>query len=317
MLSQKYKREFLRIDRNYELQSIMHKIVSKEEEIGITVIKWDTENVEDFLKDLKSISPGFVNRSFTFLRNFVSFIGSKEKIEVPEYKLEFGKLYDFIDYNKLLSTIITYKQYRHIRDQFRLNLRDKVIFELAWNLLTKEEIKYLKNEDIKFSKSKETGLEIVLLKISDTKVIRIEDPETVINISKCMREGHFYVESKDNRNKMNKLKDTPYLIRATTNGPKKVPKPGEVLDESIANPGQSLKDAFESLNITCPGIDDINMITLESIRRSKLIYLLAPQNEKYFDRQLIMTMLDAGNIESNLYWLKKVARIKYNQMKGE
>ena len=177
MLSQKYKREFLRIDRNYELQSIMHKIVSKEEEIGITVIKWDTENVEDFLKDLKSISPGFVNRSFTFLRNFVSFIGSKEKIEVPEYKLEFGKLYDFIDYNKLLSTIITYKQYRHIRDQFRLNLRDKVIFELAWNLLTKEEIKYLKNEDIKFSKSKETGLEIVLLKISDTKVIRIEVPE--------------------------------------------------------------------------------------------------------------------------------------------
>lgn len=305
MLGIKYKDEFLKKDKNKDLEAIMDRIITKEEQYGIDCANWSVEQIEEFLRDLHSISPNTISRSLTYLRNFVGFICAKEKLNCPEYKLEFGKLYDLVDFNKLLNSIITFEQYRHIKNQLDLNLRDKVIFTLAWHLLGNDEIKTLKEKDIEFAEAQDTGMEIAILHLSDTKIIKVEDPEAVEDIKNLINEKYYHIEAKDGKTKRMQFKYSEYLIKPVNVGRAKK-------EDYISNPSLALQSAIEQQGVTCPDID-VNELSIESIRRSKLIYMLAPQNEKYFDNLIIRTILDSGNGDSNLFWLKKVAKMKYSE----
>lgn len=310
MLTKKYKTGFLKLDkRNEGLKGTLKRIITKEEEYETPCINWNTEQVEEFLRDSHSVSPNAISRSLTFLRSLAEYICSEEKLVCPEFNLDFGRLYDLVDYNKLLNVTITYGDYRYLIEKLSKNIRDKVLFELAWLMLTNDEIRNLKKRDIEFETDPDTEMEIAWLMVSDTKMVKVEDPEVVKDIKKCREETYYYVSTKDGRDKMMKLKPTDYLIRAVQVGKPKMLKNPE---EYIENPSLALHNTLIQQEIIRPGIE-VSELSIENIKRSKMIYLLAPQNEKYFDNDLIMSMLDSGNIESNLSWFRKVAKIKYNQ----
>ncbi len=283
----------------------MDKIIIKENQYDSPCIGWNTEQIENFLKDLHFISPNTLSRSLTFLRDFVEYICNSENLKCPEYKLIFGKLYDLVDYNKLLRQVITFEQYKHIKNQLDLNIRDKVIFELAWLLLNPDEIKNLKEKDIEFIEDKETEMEIIWLKISDTKKIEVKDPEIVEDIKKCIKENNYYIDSSDGKQKVMRLKYSEYLIKPVNVGRSKK-------SEQISNPSLSLQMSLKQQEITCTD-KEVSEMNIKSVRRSKLIFLCAPQNEKYFDEDLIMMIIGSGNVRSYLYWLKKIAKMIYKK----
>jgi hypothetical protein len=53
-------------------------------------------------------------------------------------------------------------------------------------------------------------------------------------------------------------------------------------------------------------------MTIEDVRRSKIVYMLAPQNEKFFNFDFMNAYFDFGNSQASLYWYKKIAKLKYN-----
>ncbi|WP_353894497.1 hypothetical protein PRVXH_001305 [Proteinivorax hydrogeniformans] len=60
-------------------------------------------------------------------------------------------MYDLIDEKKLNESILSLDQYKHIKHQLTVfnngtkgNIRDKLVFELAWQGLSNDEIKLIK-----------------------------------------------------------------------------------------------------------------------------------------------------------------------------
>jgi len=66
---------------------------------------------------------------------------------------------------------------------------------------------------------------------------------------------------------------------------------------------------FKSGAIVCQGID-MDSLSLSDIRRSRLIYLLAPENEVFFDFQTIAGIYNLKRPEG-LRWYREIAREKY------
>jgi hypothetical protein len=71
----------------------------------------------------------------------------------------------------------------------------------------------------------------------------------------------------------------------------------------------TLQRIFFQHSINCNGIDMLNL-SIDDIRRSKLIYLLSPENEEYFDMDMISVAFNIKN-DTSFFWLKKVAKQKY------
>jgi len=307
MLAKKYKKEFLSINNNSDLKGVMNKIIEKEDEYKSKCIDWTIEQIKEFLKDLNYESPNTISRAFSFYKNFVKYICNEEQLDCPEYDIQFGTLYDLVDYDKLLNTTISYEQFRHIYNQLDKNPRDRCLFGLPWHvMLTNEDVKNIKEKDVRFEE--EDGLDVAYI-IVDDREIKVEDFELVDDLKQCLRRFDYTIKTKNDKDKKYKLKETDYFIK-----PMNVGKKGK--DDDISNPSIALQKVFKREYITCPGVD-ILLLTISNIRRSKIIYLLAPQNEKYFDNELITHFLDAGNIDSNLFWLKKVARMKYKKKNND
>jgi putative cell wall-binding protein len=209
----------------------------------------------------------------------------------------------------LLSVTINYQEYCHIKNQLsglslenqEINVRDKVIFELAWIGLAKDEIKNIKESDIMFQENEDTGLDEALIQINE-KLIKIDDPDVVDDIKKVINEEYYYIYSKDGREKKMQYRSSEYLLKPINVGRNK-------FETNLNNPSLVMQSQFKSGNVTCDRID-IENLTLEDVRRSKIIYMLAEENAEFFDMDLISVLFDLKN-ESGLYWLKKIAREKY------
>jgi len=319
LLSKKYIKDFLKLNKNYEFKAVLDRVTDQEKESGISFLDWMELEIGEYLKSFHSVSAMTLNRQLSILRNFADFICEKENLSKRKYDLGEDKLYDFVDKKELLQTTLNYEEYRHIRNQLDDNVRDKLMFELAWYGLSNNMIKMLKISDITFKMSDDFGWEVAFLScqglneetddnddaiINDTIVIKIEDPEVVEDIKKCMKETWHYIESKDGKSKKMQYRDSEYLVKPINVGKNKK-------EDYISNPSLTLQKTFVAKNITCEGIN-IYKLSIANIRRSGLIYLLSPENEKEFTMDLITVLYGYKN-DTGLYWLRNFAKEKYNK----
>lgn len=311
-INKEYAQKF--VENNKTFGYVVHEILKTEDELSKNLMEWEEKDIVEFLKSFHSISTISLSGRMNVLRNLGNFISDEMCIKRRSFTIGKNSFLECIDMDKLLSRTISFEQYKHIKNQLSItengkdyNIRDKLIFELAWQGLSHEEIKYIKEKDIDFVES-DYGWDIAMIHFDDGKIIKIEEPEVVEDIKKVMKEYKYIVYSKDGLQKTMDYKDSEYLLKPIQVGRGK-------LKTYISNPGLTIQNIFNSNSnpILCDGIDMCNL-SLEDIRRSKLIYLLSEQNSQYIDMNLITVLFDM-KVESGLYWLKKVAKIKYNAKK--
>lgn len=305
LLTEKYIDEFLSVQK--DVRAVLQRIIDEEKRSNIQLLDWSEEEIGNYLRSFDSESEGSLNRQFSMLRQFANYICERENIYKRKFVLKNSKLGDYVNREKLDNTTITFLQYKHIRSQLKNNVRDKLIFELAWHGLINKDIKMLKTTDITFKKS-DFGWDIAFLDIGKEIPIKIEDPEVVEDIKNCINESNYEIDSIDDRTKNMQYKDSPYLIKPVDVGR---PKTKETSAHSC-NPSSSLKNALRAHEVECEGID-VERLTINKIQRSGLIYLLAPENEKDFSLEMIAILYGYKN-ETGLYWLRKVAREKYGEL---
>lgn len=224
-----------------------------------------------------------------------------------EIGFDFGEAYHYLDIDTIKRTTLTYQDYRSLLNQMLSddsglgwNVRDRLIFELAWVGLSNEEIKLLKESDIEFQ-----GEDAVLIKIGENKFFRSEDEQLIKDIRAGLQEQYHYIYSKDNKRKRMQYRDSEYLIKPVNVGRGKK-------EDYVSNPSLILQAILISSEITCEGIDVFNL-SIEDIRRSKIVYMLADENKEYFDMGFVQNMFDLSS-ENQMFWYKKVARIKYENI---
>jgi len=308
MLTVKYEKEFLRLyDEVNNKRQLIKDVIIVEQETGVALLDWDDTEVASFLKKAESVSPMSLNRRMTILRKFADLICTREKLAKRKYIMEDGVFMQMIDRSQLAASTLSYDQYCEIKNQLgvsidgeTVNVRDKVIFELAWMGLTNDEIRMVKSEEIEFVKT-ENDWEIAIINIDD-KIIRVEDPEVTADIKLCMKELYNVIFSKDGRVKKMFYKESEYLVKPIAIG--------RTSNKTyLNNPHLSLQHVLKSGEIVCQGID-VESLTLSDIRRSRLIYLLAPENEIFFDFQTIAGIYNLKRPEG-LRWYREIAREKY------
>lgn len=319
-LSEKYIKGFLNSNNKYDFKAVLIRIIDQEKVSKMSFLDWTELELGKYLRSFKSVSAMALNRQLSVLRSFADFISEKENISNRNFSLGEDKLYDFIDKEELMQTTLNYEQYRHIKNQLDDNVRDKLLFELPWYGLSNNMIKMLKISDITFKMSNDFGWEVAFLScqnlneenddeeviINKPLIIKIEDPEVVEDIKKCIAETWHYIESKDGLSKKMQYRDSEYLIKPINVGKNKK-------EDYISNPSLTLQKTFVAKDITCNGIN-VHKLSISNIRRSGLIYLLSPENEKDFSMDLI-TILYGYKNDTGLYWLKNFAKEKYNKTK--
>ena len=286
---------------------VIKNIMDTEKESSIELLDWNEEQIIVFLKKFESISPVSLRKNLTVLREFANFICKEEGLEKRDYSLDDGAFMMLIDTDKLLSVTLSYEQFQNIRSQLGLaatgetiNYRDKLIFELAWYSLTEDEIRMIKKTDVEFSNRK--GMDIVILPLVTGKVVVIDDEEVIEDIRQCMVTDSITRIAKDGRFKKTGYRDSEYLIRPGASGARS-------LNAYFGKPATALKGAFVNQDISCEGID-IFALSLDDIRRSRLILLLSKQNEKFFDFKSVAGEYNLKTIEG-VKWYRQVAELRY------
>ena len=178
------------------------------------------------------------------------------------------------------------------------NTRDKILVELAWEGLTVDEMKNLKEQDIVFDKS--SGSNIAKIKL-ETRTVNVRNEGVVEDIKKTLRQTEYYLASKTGRkSQFRKYKETDYLIKViNTNTSSK---------DTASNLTQIMKKVLARVYVL-PTVD-LENLTLESIRRSRAIEMLK-HNESLDDVQEFM----GKKTSCDLYWLQELA-LKINKMEG-
>jgi len=314
MLTKKYSERFLEVyDAENNKGKIIKNIIETEEESEVELLDWDDAEVATFLKKASTPSPQTLNKHMVVLRKFADFICKKKKIAKRKYVMQDGVFMQLINKEQLMSVTIDYDQYMIIKNQLditslddgsKINLRDKVIFELAWEGLTSEEIKLVKENDIEFIPS-DNG-EVTIIETDGGKIVRIEDPEVSNDIKLCLKEKCNTVTDINSISKTMVYKESEYLIKPI--------KVGRTSSKThLDNPHLALHHVLKANGFTCPGID-MDRLTLADIRRSRLIYLLAPENSQFFNFENVASLFNLKRSES-LRWFKEIAAEKYESAK--
>lgn len=309
MLAEKYAKLFLEINDTKDNGGIVKNIIKTEEITGTDFLKWNNEQIELFLKEFHSVSPVSLRKNMTILKKFANLVCDKEELKRVEYPVLTDEiLMDLIDKKGILSVTLSYQQFQYMRRQLKdtlpgetISYRDVVIFELAWYGLTEDEIRRLKKSDVEFTTSKD-GMEVAILSLVTNKVVRIEDLETIEDLKEAMSESYRITMSNHGKLDRREYKDSDYIIRPIKSG---VVSNKDYLDK----PTTALKGAFARKNITCEGVD-IPALSLDDIRRSRLILLLAPQNEKFFDFETVAGLYNIKSVDG-IRWHKDISILKY------
>ena len=112
--------------------------------------------------------------------------------------------------------------------------------------------------------------------------------------------------AKYERYKTTGYRDPEYLIKPGTSGARS-------LHAYFGKPTTALKGAFAIKEITCEGVNWA-ALSLNDIRRSSLVLLQAPKNEKFFTVKGIAKEYNL-KISSALKWHKELATSKYHVKK--
>lgn len=289
--------------------SIVKGLISYADSIGIPIVKWDKQTLFDWLKSIHAVSViSFYNRLAIFER-YAKYLTDKAGLPALEIKIESSEMFDILDIELLLKNTITNEQYQKLlekmkslqfADDFAFDIRDRVIFELAWLGLTSSEIKYLKTSDITFSSN--NGCAIMIVKTADNEFVAM-DVQLLNDIRECIMTNEYVVITRAGVRKTYELLSSDYLIR-----PIKVGRIAESLG-TLANPALSLHDALVKNKITCDDID-VENLTIENIKRSKIIYMLSIDHGSKNDIRYVAEVYDIKH-EMMLYTLKKLSKMKY------
>jgi hypothetical protein len=309
-LSMKYANDFIQDDKNYKLRSTIQAILKTEEKINKNIKKWNESDIETYLSGFKCISPPSMHLKLNTLRNFADYISTKTKRAKVCYDVEKFSAIKNSKFEDLLPVTLSYEQYKIIKEQLiaeemgkTFNTRDKLMFELAWYGLSHTEIQMLKENDVKFFEG-EYG-EYVVLKLQNRE-IEIQENEVIKDIKNTMIED-IYISHTQGGTKRYKYKDTEYLLKPISVGAGKS-------SEYIAQPSLALQNVFKNISkpIICDGID-VEKLTLEHIRRSKIIYLLSMKDTKGYTVAKIKKIMNIHST-SNIYWLRHVVKLKYGNI---
>lgn len=309
MYSQKYINDFYKKYPKYiSYKKIMDNILEIETTLDKSIVDWNEEDLITFLKNITALSPQTVNRYLNILQHFVEYItNSKQKKFVLRKSIKEG----LFDTDKLLEVTITPNDYDIIKEQLVLivdnkqyNVRDRLIFELAWSNLNTDEIVHLKYSDIKFVFD-DDGKEIALLFLNSGRIQRIEDTNIVNDIKLCMKETYNITKTKENVIKRFVYKASDYLIKPMNVGIKSE----DSKDNSVLSLAVTFRRILDKYEVKCDNINILEL-NLEDIRRSKIIYYLSSQNEKYFDIKTVAGLLNLKTTRS-LKWLGDIANKKY------
>ena len=280
-------------------------ILSKVEQYNKPLESWTVEDVDRYLSDLSSTSLNTIQKHLLSLRKLYKYI-SKTNDDISPSKT----LWEFIDFDKLRSIILTKEDYIYIRNSLdivyggeTINLRDKVIFELAWSTLTSEEIRLLKENDIE-----EISRDLVILHLSNRKV-NIDDPVVVKDIRNLKNEMNYYIFWNNGKILKYSYKESSFLIKPIAIRLDKARM--DIASLSIIFMQIMKRTSFDisRKSIDFDGVDHIlnlKKISLEAIRRSKIIYLLSMD----VTLETIKQLLDK-NQQSDIVWLRKMAKKIY------
>jgi len=312
MRTQKYSKLYITIyDELNNKGNVIKNILKTEKELDIELLDWKDEQLVIFLKKFESISPVSLRKNLTILREFANYICKEENLECPIFTLEESVFMSLIDTDKLLSVTLSYEQFQNIRGQLGMagigetvNYRDKLIFELAWFGVTEDEMRMLKESDIEYVDNK--GMEVAILNLNTGKTVRIDDPEVIDDIKKCIVTDSITRVAKDGRFKTTGYRDSEYLLRAGKSG-------GTSPNSFFGKPATALKGAFVKQEITCDGINVFDL-SLDDIRRSRLVLLLNKKNEEYFNFETVAAIYNLKTI-SAIRWYREIAAMKYPEVK--
>lgn len=296
---EKYIEKFFATENITEKETF-DNLFNKLEKYDTHLIEWDNQNLEEFIKNLSSVSVNSINKYLNFIRDFYKFVCKQENIQPKELKLEKDLKY-YIDFEELMRRTINQNHYKMIlnlltvdSDGYCYNYRDACILVLAWSAhCTNTEIKNLMKSDIKFYTLRER--EVCRINLKNRFEI-IEDVDEIEIIKKTITQDRYFVAGSDKKkDHFLDLKSTPALIRpvATRQSDKKtVANPSEILRKSMAKVGQ------------LPGTNILpEELSLEDIVRSKKIMLLRRENIDTNDIKNIF----GKTSECDIYWLSSIA----------
>lgn len=290
--------------------SMISTMLEYQNKINKQIEQWEYNDVVQWLQSIHSVSLVSLYSRISIFSRYRDFISHKNGVKMPKININTADLYSSIDYDELLSITISYQEYKYILSQLCNNdvnaqiisARDRVVFELAWLGLTNEGIKRLKKSDIEFTIN-DIDEEIAVIKLASNQFVT-NDIQIMTDLKICIDTNDYIIYSKDNRVKKMTLLDSDYLIRPVTVG-----RISES-DGSIHNPSIILQSLLEKFDITCPNINVLGL-SIESIRRSKIIYMLNNENSQYFDVSFVMNLFDITS-ESIIYFYRMVSEKKYN-----
>jgi len=301
--SKDYTEGFFAQDSNNETAygNTIYNILETEEQFQKPIYKWQELEIVAYLKKFEMISINSVNLKLNVLRHFSNYIYEQEEIQ---YGREYGvsNQMECIDMQKLLSVTISESEYQVIKNQMnftlfnrKINVRDKLILSLAWLGLNSNEIKNIKERDIVFKGSERD--EVVIIHMIDGSELTVNNAEIIKDLKTVLIERYYYVECIDDRINKVPYRDTEYLLK-----PARIKRAR--LSEQLANPSLVLQKVFVEKEIKCEGID-IARLSIEDIRRSKIISLLRTETFEY-----IKELFDIKS-ETSLWWLKRISKEKY------
>lgn len=299
-------KEFIKYEKNSNVNiHILKSMFEYEKKIKREIRLWRNEDELNWLKSFNTISPFGLHSRISFLNKYKDFIKRTNKqLRVYKSKLTSDEVWGCIDIEKLEKLTLTDAQYNIILAQMQntdtkfINTRDRLIMELAWLGLTNNEIKMLKKNDVKIVDDENEKQAVISLQ---NRNIVTGNLQTILDIETCFEEQNHIVNTKKNIMKVMKLAESNYLIRPVSIGTNVAST-----TSTIGNPSVVLKNVFIKNDIKCNGID-IELLSIESIRRSKICSLIHNEELDY------VGMVNEFGIEQDCTYFiyRKISKLKY------
>lgn len=259
--------------------------------------EFSNEDFNQLIKSLNSISINSIEKYVSRTKSIYLYLCNEMKITPKKlYLIKPTKAY--VDYNKLFSRTLDYDAYNWLLsvityqtdDGAEWNFRDKVILRLAWEGLTSEEIKFIKNDDVIIEDQK------AIVKLKNRQLI-IDEEEFINDLYETKKQTLYYIPAWQTSEQYKGLNSTSYLIRSAV-GKLKGDKP-------VFNVGQLFASAMCKVSYynQYAGLD-LESITIEDVKRSRIISML----QKNVPTSEIRRIL-GRQTEQDIEWLKEIANV--------
>lgn len=274
----------------------------------VFITDWKVKDYNDCMKAQGSKSESNIYKYNCNMEHFYKWCCRAYDIKPSLMYLSCGNGW-YVDEQGLMAITISREDYEIIRRLLveydfkgcEVNTRNKLIFELAWETLTAEEIRDLKDTDVSFWNG------YCRLKLKSREV-RIEDAEIIRDLEITIQQSRYYRSHATRpRGSYVDYVEAPYVIRAAcTNA-------NDSYDARIVNPFQVIKKRLR--NVTKSILPHVNMdeLCIEAIRRSRIIYEFQ-QNPAFTPQEMAQSL--GKESFADLCWLRSTAAYRRKMFKA-